>query len=402
MKSAVVIADDLTGAADTGVGFTRAGLTVTVVFSAEESLPGDVLVYTTESRYVGESEARKRIHSLIPRIKEAGFIYKKIDSTLRGYPGAELGEIVAGLGVEKLLVAPAFPAQGRTTVAGKQYINGIPLERTSFQGEVANSDLTCLFRDCGRPIQSVSLNRLRSHPSRLQALFSSPGPALIIGDAETDLDLQILAGAAIQSGLRLFCGSAGLAAALADHFPKQLPALERPPFRRQEGPVLAIAGSRNPVTVDQVIAARDAGVWVVELPPDLECVHAQPPQWVIDAVSPGLSRGQDLLLTTSRSVDAPCGPRGVAERLAQCAAYFASRHEIGGLVLTGGDVAMAVISGLSASGVKLWGEISSGIPLGSLVGGVSPDLAVITKAGGFGGKDALRIAIHSLKPEAGL
>jgi uncharacterized protein YgbK (DUF1537 family) len=87
----------------------------------------------------------------------------------------------------------------------------------------------------------------------------------------------------------------------------------------------------------------------------------------------------------------------VAERLAQCASFLIRTQEICGLVLTGGDIAQAVISALHASGVQLYGELQSGIPLGALVGGIRPDLPIITKAGGFGNKDALLKAIQSLR-----
>jgi uncharacterized protein YgbK (DUF1537 family) len=397
MKPAIVIADDLTGAADTGVCFTRAGLSVTVVFSAENSPGADVLVFSTESRYAGESEARKRIRHLLPAAKEAAYIYKKIDSTLRGYPGPELAELMAGLGVEKALIAPAFPAQGRTTVAGRQLIDGTSIEHTSFQSEAAHADLTQIFSVCDRPVRSVSLPMLRSNPAAVQKLFASPGPAIIIGDAETDADLQILAAAALQSGMHLFCGSAGLAAALAAQLPAQGQSGGPAPLHRQKGPVLVIAGSRNPVTVTQVKTACDAGVAAVEFDPDFGCEPNKPPDVVINAITPHLTRGQDVILTTSTSKDSPCGPMAVAERLAQCASFLIRTQEICGLVLTGGDIAQAVISALHASGVQLYGELQSGIPLGALVGGIRPDLPIITKAGGFGNKDALLKAIQSLR-----
>ena len=77
MPRVIVIADDLTGAADTGVCFTRAGLSAAIVFSPGNNSGAEVLVFSSESRYVGESEARKRIHHLLPTANEAVFIYKK-------------------------------------------------------------------------------------------------------------------------------------------------------------------------------------------------------------------------------------------------------------------------------------------------------------------------------------
>jgi uncharacterized protein YgbK (DUF1537 family) len=86
----------------------------------------------------------------------------------------------------------------------------------------------------------------------------------------------------------------------------------------------------------------------------------------------------------------------VAELLAAYVNFLINAQEIGGLVLTGGDVAMAVIAALNASGVQLCGELLPGIPLGILVGGVQPELPIISKAGGFGNKDTLLKLIQFL------
>jgi len=396
MKPVIVIADDLTGAADTGVCFRRAGLSVQIVFSTGQEPCADVLVYSSESRHAGEVEARSKVRRLLPAAQEAAFIYKKIDSTLRGSPGAELAEIMSGLGLEKALVAPAFPAQGRTTLDGKQLIHGQPIEGSSFPGEAAGSDLKAAFQACQRAMLSVSLNALRDNPDAVLEIFSKPGPAVILGDAESEGDLRVLADAALQSGLRLFCGSAGLAAALADRLRQKGFSQEALPFRGQKGPILVIAGSRNGVSVGQVETARNAGVRVFELDPDLGPTPDPPTREVL-AASRALDLGQDAVLTTSNSFNSCLGEAGVAERLGQWARILVDRHAIGGLVLTGGDVAMAVISALSADGIRLESELLPGIPLGILVGGARPDLPVITKAGGFGSPGTLVQAIQFLR-----
>jgi len=395
MKQVIVIADDLTGAADAGVCFTRAGLSVVLALSSENNLLADVLVYSTESRHLQEPEARKRTRQAADQAKEAAYIYKKMDSTLRGFPGFELAELMDALEVEKVLVAPAYPAQGRTTISGIQLINGIPIEHTSFQNEVLSSDLVPLFRSCNRPIRTISLDTLRSNQTKTQNVFNTEGPAVIIGDAETDVDLQILVNLAIESDIRMFCGSAGLATALADRFPARYSFADLVTFQKQKGSILVIAGSRNSVTAGQVATARDLGIFVVEL----DFQHEEKSIWdsTINEVAIHLTLGQDVIITTSNSKDSPLGPMAVAERLAQLANFLVSTQKIGGLILTGGDIAMAVISMLRSSGVKLYGEFLPGIPLGIVMGGIQPDLPILTKAGGFGSKDALFTGIQFLK-----
>jgi len=134
----VVIADDLTGAADTGVAFARAGLTTLVYLQPGPFVPADVLVLSTHSRHLTRSEAAGLAGQAAERTRRVSpgrgpaWIYKKVDSTMRGHPGAELAAVMGALGVDRALVAPAFPEQGRTTVNGRQLVGGRPLDATPF------------------------------------------------------------------------------------------------------------------------------------------------------------------------------------------------------------------------------------------------------------------------------
>ena len=80
--------------------------------------------------------------------------------------------------------------------------------------------------------------------------------------------------------------------------------------------------------------------------------------------------------------------------LAEAAAALADEGLFDGLVLTGGSTAVAVSRALGASGIRLFGEIEAGVPVGALIG-PSPH-TVVTKAGGFGGPNALVGAVESL------
>ena len=57
---------------------------------------------------------------------------KKVDSTLRGPLAAEIEAALAASGRTRAVVAPAFPATGRTTVGGVQHLDGVPVHATRF------------------------------------------------------------------------------------------------------------------------------------------------------------------------------------------------------------------------------------------------------------------------------
>ena len=99
----------------------------------------------------------------------------------------------------------------------------------------------------------------------------------------------------------------------------------------------------------------------------------------------------------AKGMDAAEVPGKVSEALAKAAVIAIRELRIGGIILTGGDTAAAVTSYLGSSSVDLVGEVSPGIPIGRLVDGPYRGFPVVTKAGGFGGNDALCEAAQALR-----
>src|ERR671920_1591119 len=81
-----IIADDLTGAADTGVQFVHAGYRTAVFFRATEVLTDDLdaVVFDTDSRAMPAGFAARRVVDATHAARGARIVYKKLDSTLRG------------------------------------------------------------------------------------------------------------------------------------------------------------------------------------------------------------------------------------------------------------------------------------------------------------------------------
>src|SRR5215203_6386985 len=114
-----IIADDLTGAADTGVQLARAGYRTAVAFRDTPIPPPedlDAVVVDTDSRAMPDGFATKRVLETVPAVRYARIVYKKLDSTLRGPIAAELAAALGASGRDRAVVAPAFPSAGRTTV----------------------------------------------------------------------------------------------------------------------------------------------------------------------------------------------------------------------------------------------------------------------------------------------
>jgi uncharacterized protein YgbK (DUF1537 family) len=407
-----IIADDLTGAADTGACFASVGFATAIAFSGAAVPDADVVVLSTESRDMSASDATRAVTAavakLVPEnhcssdgrsVRDRILFYKKIDSALRGHPRDELLAAMDGIGVRRALVAPAFPAEGRTTVGGRQYVDGVPVESSRIGG-AGVSDLVTLFEtDQGLPVRLLDLATLRGQPDALQRLLHDDSEGIIVADAETDDDLMTLAAAVEGGRLRLFCGSAGFARQLIRSLPLARNAQPTLTSVRRSGPILVVAGSQHEATARQIELLRESGVPIVRPAQSLVDHPAIAIADTVIQVASHLAAGRSVVLTSLGLAPSRRGGDFVAARLAQIAAAAEVSRQAGGLVLTGGDVAAAVCAALGATALWLGGEITPGIPWGVLAGGRLHATPIATKAGSFGAGDTLRSCIDHLTSE---
>lgn len=396
MTRIAIIADDLTGAADAAVAFATAGHSSRVLLDPGYSAGVDVVALTTESRHLPPAVAAERVRRVVHHVYGTPLLYKKIDSTLRGNVAAELFALMNAFELARALVAPAFPAQGRATVNGRQLIDGQPLEQTDFAGQIVTSNLREMFlraRDA-RPVRLVALPDVRHGTAHLAERLADRRAAIVIADAETDEDMAAIAESALASGIRLLCGSAGLCHALARLMPAgRVSAFNVPGVR--SGPSLTVAGSLHAATIGQIEAARDAGIIVIE-PVNFGTYTVDP---LIEEVIDLLEHGKDVFLASHLIDNAIPSELTIADRLARFTARVLKRGRVGGLILTGGEVAWSTCDALGARAIDLFGEVLPGIPYGVLRGGTADNLPVVTKAGGFGDVDAIIRAIRFLRGE---
>ena len=138
MVKLLIIADDFTGALDTGVQFTKVGIKTKVLVNTELNLDQnsdvEVLVLNAETRHLEKKQAYDIIYRLIKTAEKAKipFIYKKTDSALRGNIGSELAAVLNASEDSILSFIPAFPSMDRITKEGIQYINSVPVSESVF------------------------------------------------------------------------------------------------------------------------------------------------------------------------------------------------------------------------------------------------------------------------------
>lgn len=288
MIALLIIADDFTGALDTGVQFAAAGAVVRVVTDiwydyrlADEEV--QVLVMDAETRHLDSREAYGVVRSITKRAIDSAIphIYKKTDSALRGNIGSELTALLDASGQEILPFLPAFPRMGRTTREGVHYIDSVPVEDSVF-GKDPFEPVICSFipdiihLQSSIPVEIVKENEddeaVKANKGNEAVKENGYGAKpsekcakIIIYDAQSQEGLAKAASGLYGKGrLSIMAGCAGFASVL----PKLLGLGGKEPYIPQFMPgFLVVCGSVNPITRRQLAYAEDHGFTRIRLTP---------------------------------------------------------------------------------------------------------------------------------------
>lgn len=386
-----ILADDLTGAADTGVEFARAGWRTRALgpgWLPAELAGAEVVVIDTASRGLGPAAAYGAVRQAAAALAAAGaqLLYKKIDSTLRGPLGAELDAVLDALaaagGPALAVVCPAFPAAGRTLAGGVLYVHGVPVAQTASGRDpitpVSESRLPALLAQTAltgrRPVA------LCGAAERWAERLPAGGLAVVDAGSEDDL-ARIVQAALACTPPPLLAGSAGLARPLAVA------------LARAHGKA-APAGENGPAVEDAVQPGGAGGAAVLVVCGSLHpAARAQAAVLAAQIEAGALPCPCTLLMTPAALAGAATAP---AQALAGEALAWLQAQAAAGLVVTGGDTLVSLLGALGAGGIDLERALAPGLPLGRVSGGPWHGLRVASKAGGFGDAGILVRAVRAV------
>ena len=409
----LILADDLSGAADCAAGFAAAGWRTQVLLdahahsaqgdvSADE--PADVLTIDTDSRRDGAEHSAAKLHHAL-QLHGAGHTgLKKIDSTLRGGWAAEVAFLQSALG-QIALVIPSFPAMGRTLVDGVVLVRGERLAETdTWQLEHATQEdrPAHMLSNVGLRTEYVALSvtaqGMRAVVQRIEQAQARGVQALVF-DVARDADLQTLAQASSEVRNAFSVCSAGLSHAIArltnapDH---TSPRMHRTARR---GSTVTLVGSMSAVAREQLrFLADQPHVRIHDIAPALlrpSASHDEPQlQNLQQTLLQEMAQGLDVVVSigTDASFNPAEGPQ-LAARLAQVlSSVFA---QAAGLVLTGGETARAVLQQLGIHRLHVRAESEPGVVLSQSASVPTPQW-IATKAGAFGNAPSLHRAILAI------
>ncbi len=405
-KRWAVIADDFTGAGDSGVHFALSGFRTALVLDGaglEEAYRHHQTVsFSTESRFSPPEEAAAAVAKAVRACRAAGadLFFKKIDSTLRGNLGPEIRAMLDTGGFAAALLCTGMPKTGRTIIDGRLLVRGVPVHETELSRDPFNPVpcsvvaelLPC--EDCG----CIGLEEIRKGGVALAETIlarAGSGCGVLVADAETDADLKIL-GEALRGCMLdakgrqriLPVGAGGLAEGLVEKGGVGV-------CPDPTGRLLAVVGSLTAVSREQAERAASSGLFTV-LEIDLPAALANEEKELARIISGLDERGNSPILV--RNAVLPAGGNLAPSRedglraagiFARAARAIAVRADCRRLYVTGGSTAVAVAGELGLTSVTLVKECSPGVVLSSCRSDRAPVDWFITKAGGFGAPDTL-------------
>ena len=366
MTSVRLLADDLTGALDTAAEFVGLCGPFDVTWADAPATPGtQSLAIDSGTRERSKAESVEIVGRLAPRLQGATIAYKKVDSLLRGAWAAELGACLRVGQWASCVVAPAFDYQGRRTAGGQQFARG----QNGEWHRVGDNLLDQLKQD--------------GIEARLADADTLSQGGVQVFDAESDFCLdRVVEMARRMPGPVLWCGSGGLAGALARSHRADAPS----ELRR---PVLGLFGSDQPATASQLAACGQATIALVEGEggAGVQRKLADDGVALVQFTLPdGLSRAE------------------AAQRIArEMAALIAALEPPGTLIVAGGETLKAACVALDAHALQVTGRIVPGLPRSILQGGRWAGVDVISKSGAFGPSELWRDLLrdnHLLRMES--
>lgn len=407
MVKLLMIADDFTGALDSGVQLavkgakTRVILDKTVDFKEiKEDI--DVLVVDAETRHMKPEAAYKIVYKLTKDAEgaEIPYILKKTDSALRGNVGAELAAVSDASAQEILPFLPAFPRMNRITREGKHYVDGVPVNESVFG------------KDPFEPVKHAYIPKIICEQKGIDVqcvtaendIASIKGKGIAVFDSESDAQMVEVGKALHRQGLlRRMAGCAGLA--------EKIPEIlgwngTSPQMPRVNADLLVVCGSINPITQKQLAYAERAGFFRERLSVDQKLKKdyflTEQGKKQLDRIYARCKKNSRMIIDTSEQPGRNAMPDDtkehgisletcrvrISEALGQLVQGLIERGLDSTILMTGGDTLLGFMKQTQNQGITPICEVATGTVLFQFqVNG--KHIYGFSKSGGFGEEDLL-------------
>lgn len=423
----VIIADDLTGANDTGAALAKNGLsiaTLDVVENLDQYNKYDGLAFHTDSRGMKKDDAYNIVNNTCKKVLESGltpsFFSKRCDSTLRGNIGSEIDAILDALPHGTIaMMAPAWPNASKILIGDFLLVNGTPVEKTDVRNDptspVTTSRVSAIVRKQSKyPVAVISLETILegvdSIESNIKVLVEN-GARIIVFDTSTDDDLKLIAKAVVNTQLPFVTVDPGAFtnAVAMEYVPHEV--------TKAKQKSLFVIGTASGIIVDQIADLRASvspyvvKIDTVKLIEDKDrqkeiqrvtsqvCDHITENQTFVVAT---MIENEDKIDLNSLQEKFNLEVKDISERISDGVSEIGlqilknSHDEFGGLYASGGDISKGLLHKIGSKGVAVKDEIIPLTVYGRIIGGLMDNKPLVTKGGLIGDKKTLSLCADYL------
>lgn len=347
----VVIADDITGAAElAGIGL-RYNLKIAIVSDLGIYPDADLVVVYTNTRSLEKNEAVSVMSELTEKAlsQKPQLIYKKTDSVLRGHVLAEMKAQMEALKANRGLLIPVNPLLGRTIKNGRYFIQNTPVDQAGFSNDpefpIKSSFVRDMLGDEGVPVSII-----KEKTSHLPSGIS-------VGDAETMGDVL---------NWTKFMDSDVLLAGGASFFDALLKSLG---FNQSDEskevnyslPILLVSGTTYNLNVSRI---KNYNRYVSYMPENIfqsqQIEKAELLNWAHHVLSILSTSGKAIIAVGNHGHDAT-NPKMLADKISEVVNIILNEHQVTELLVEGGSTAYSIIKRSELSTFYPTHELSQGV-----------------------------------------
>ncbi|MDH7599707.1 MAG: four-carbon acid sugar kinase family protein [Sedimentisphaerales bacterium] len=353
----LVVADDLTGAAEVAAIAWQHGLDMEVCTSVEPTGQAQMLVIDTNTRNLTSEQASLAMKILIDSIGSTPgkWLFKKTDSLLRGNIVAEISVILDRLKMDRCILAPANPSMGRVIRGGRYYVDGIPLDQTDLADDPLHPTRSSNVLELLGQVPGVPI-RFRS-PDR----FSGDDRGIVVAQAE-DM-AQLACWSRLVDNRTLAAGGADFFRTVLQRQAAQSGSAPAQDLSPRQWPRLFICGSRSAQSHQFLVQARQLRMPVHLMPADLtsdpKVSLAAIDRWagcLLDAI-----RCHNVAAVGIPRVHTQVTPMELATRMAELAYHILSEVDQMELFIEGGNTARAVVDRMGWRRLCILGQYGPGV-----------------------------------------
>ena len=422
MQKYIVIADDLTGSNATCSLFKKIGLRAASILKLQGDInyDVDVISYSTASRGLDKEEAYKKVSEAIKILKNKDVLVynKRIDSTLRGNIGTEINAMLDNLEDDRIaVVIPSYPDSGRIVVNKTMLVNGVLLENSDagkdpktpiktscveslIQKGIKYSSTYFTLSDIEQPIEEIV--------KKIQEAIKKS--RVLIFDAVNNEDIIKISKAVIHSDIDIITVDPG---PFTLYYSRELQKKNH-----LEKKILMVIGSVTPTTkkqIEYILQEEDIFLVKMKIEDFFEKENCSKEiERVISFIKKGITSYDLFLVTTSPIGDEKKADlqklaenlnttveeisKIIANTLTETVVKILKETEkFDGVYSSGGDITIALLEKLKATGVEIREEVIPLAAYGRIIGGDFPNLKLVSKGGMVGDEKTIKLCLHKIK-----